>query len=846
MALNVPIKKTGDTFTADEFNLLVKDVNNKQDTVTGKGLSTNDYTDEDKSKLQSVTSFDPNAIYDALANKLSPGQVYSKEEIDTMLEEARISLNLTPEQLSGLNVNLTPMQTELEEINLWPLKGKKLLVLGDSLSASGSGPIETTSVGSWCQYTKNLLKLSSDSRVIAQGGATCTDKNTTTIKIDKADWGGDNNVLSNQVYSIIKHYKTYKDTASEFIPDIIMIMIGTNNSHTTYPDPMWSSIVGDWATCMYSQFVDTDFDLYDLTNSTQLQKYNVLRDVRKKFYAAYKWAIEALLYWFPNTSIYVLSPMANSGGRGQNVFENTVNACKEVADFLSCGYIDVHNRSGLSYYTNTRKDTGWDSQWYTFDGTHPNFDVGMELIGRYVAKELQKQYFVKPPIKSVKVPMQNTDVYYTISIVNANADTTFGTTSPNTSQQVIKGGFLTVNIQPESGYFTYSVKVDGVEQGNLSTYTFSNVQANREIIVEFAKEIDPVLDSVIINSGAASTIERNVSVKLTTTGSFTHYKMAETADLLSTPWIQISTNTISYTLSNMLGNKTIYVQVKNNVGESSVKSASIILQEKPSNIFVITAKSNNTNYGTVTPSTQNVLQGDTATVTVIARSGYIIESWSGVITSTGLGTDSGTAMVTNIQGDRIVTCNFKQKTTDSGTKTILSFPWSFGDQGIVESGITKVYLGNVNTTYTLPIGNITLNGKGGTNYSNLIGATTGNDSGIYPDKFLERGVNYSGNTSDPAVGKISISNMANGTYRIGILTNISSSAAWASYIADPSMVILSVNGAQKNPVKITNNTDTLTVFENIVVADGILNIDINISIINKRCVINAIEIEKIS
>lgn len=721
---------------------------------------------------------------------------------------------------------------------LFPLIGKKMLVLGDSLSSASGGSMESPAIGSWCQYVKALLDLSDTSRVIAQGGATCTDRSGTTIKPLKADWGGDNNVLSNQVYSVINHYKTNKGTAIEFVPDIIMIMIGTNNSHTTYPDPMWSSTVGDWKTCMYDQFVDTDFDLYDLTDSDKLQKYTDLREKRKKFYYAYRWAIEALLFWFPNASIYVLSPMANSGGRGQNIYEYTLPACLKVADFLSCGYIDVYSRSGLSYYSNTRQGNGWDKPWYTFDGTHPNFDAGMELVGRYVAKELQCQYFVKPAIKAIKVPMSGADTYYTISIVNANASTVFGTTNPSAIQQVIKGGSLTVNIIPADGCYVYSVEVDGVEQGEIASYTFDNVQANHELLVEFAQGSIPVLTSVSINSGASTTYDTNVIVLFGVAGPITHYKLSETSDLSGLPWIEGQSKTLDFALSSDYGPKTVYAQVKNLHGESNKKSSSIVLQERPAVTFTVTGQSNNDAYGIVIPATQEIAQGGNASLTATAKSGYIIESWANVTSSTGVGTASGSATLVNLQGDKIVTCNFR-----SDGKVALSFGWAFNDNGVIEDGITKVNMSNITTPNDkIPVGIISMNGKGATNYANVIGKITGDNSGIYPDKFLERSVVFTGTDG----GNLSISNMVNGTYKIGILSNISSTAAWASYVATPSEVTIDINGAQKNPAKIIDNTDALTVFENIAVTDGVLRILINIPTVNKRFNVNVIEIEKIS
>ena len=48
---NIPSKNTGDTLSASEFNQVVSAVNGKIDSVNGKGLSTNDYTNTDKQSL---------------------------------------------------------------------------------------------------------------------------------------------------------------------------------------------------------------------------------------------------------------------------------------------------------------------------------------------------------------------------------------------------------------------------------------------------------------------------------------------------------------------------------------------------------------------------------------------------------------------------------------------------------------------------------------------------------------------------------------------------------------------------------------------------------------------------
>lgn len=45
--INIPTKNTGDTLSASEFNEVVSAVNSKQDSIAGKGLSTNDYTNSE-------------------------------------------------------------------------------------------------------------------------------------------------------------------------------------------------------------------------------------------------------------------------------------------------------------------------------------------------------------------------------------------------------------------------------------------------------------------------------------------------------------------------------------------------------------------------------------------------------------------------------------------------------------------------------------------------------------------------------------------------------------------------------------------------------------------------------
>ncbi len=62
---------------------------------------------------------------------------------------------------------------------------------------------------------------------------------------------------------------------------------------------------------------------------------------------------------------------------------------------------------------------------------------------------------------------------------------TGGTISPSGSVSVPAGGSVTFTISPQWGYRIQKVYVDGVSVGSVSSYTFTSVQRNRTIRVEF-------------------------------------------------------------------------------------------------------------------------------------------------------------------------------------------------------------------------------------------------------------------------------------------------------------------------------------------------------------------------
>ena len=60
----------------------------KVDVIEGKSLSTNDYTNEDKTKLQSLNNYDDSSIKQSLSTKADINNVYTKNEVDKKIDDA--------------------------------------------------------------------------------------------------------------------------------------------------------------------------------------------------------------------------------------------------------------------------------------------------------------------------------------------------------------------------------------------------------------------------------------------------------------------------------------------------------------------------------------------------------------------------------------------------------------------------------------------------------------------------------------------------------------------------------------------------------------------------------------
>ena len=90
------------------------------------------------------------------------------------------------------------------------------------------------------------------------------------------------------------------------------------------------------------------------------------------------------------------------------------------------------------------------------------------------------------------------------------------------------------------------------------------------------------LNSIRINSGSLSTVDTNIPVEFVVGGLNlpTHYMLSESENFEDAEWIEYASS-VSFMLTEDLGQKTIYAKIKNETEESLVVSGSISLLERP-------------------------------------------------------------------------------------------------------------------------------------------------------------------------------------------------------------------------------------------------------------------------
>lgn len=92
---------------------------------------------------------------------------------------------------------------------------------------------------------------------------------------------------------------------------------------------------------------------------------------------------------------------------------------------------------------------------------------------------------------------------------------------------------------------------------------------------QFVDPVSAILTAISINNGDQATGSGNVTVKMNTVNTITHYRIGQQADLSAVSWTAYTGDSVIYNSGINSGILTLYVQVKNSTSESQVKTSSI-------------------------------------------------------------------------------------------------------------------------------------------------------------------------------------------------------------------------------------------------------------------------------
>lgn len=138
-----------------------------------------------------------------------------------------------------------------------------------------------------------------------------------------------------------------------------------------------------------------------------------------------------------------------------------------------------------------------------------------------------------------------------------------GLISPSGTVSVAQGGSQTFAITPNSGYTVSSVLVDGVSQGAITSYTFSNVSANHTISATFTQSTTPTFN-ITASAGANGTISPSGTVTVTQGANQTFTMTPNSGYAVNTVTVDGTSQgaITSYTFTNVQAAHTISVTFK--------------------------------------------------------------------------------------------------------------------------------------------------------------------------------------------------------------------------------------------------------------------------------------------
>lgn len=971
--LNISSKNTGDTLSADEFNQVVSAVNSKVDVVSGKGLSTNDYTTQEKQNLSQLLT-----RVDNLENSAGGSGGILISDVESKVGSYRFGV--TEHDIYACSVLLIVSPTSVGEekeyiVSDSPLGNNmyltaKNITVKDSAGKFYPGAIEVKQMyvtedfetklsvicksaipaGSTLMLTLEYLKLAGEiiefSIVLPSGvSADSVNLSFAPLKYDKHfafTYTADDSVegayariwrrINQKWIDDSEFFHLGNTPTTGYTPEYPLVYTdgcgndrrfgfsvalwptlgneynpngligdGTNKNsiYITWPE---LDLMKDWGVSMLYHNVDER--IYDKTNPADIVKgfkadYDKVLDKlnrRMKVMGlpdgntAYVTAAdESPLVDFYRSSLHHLEKiyLKSTGSlykkRTYGGTNSSVNDVKleELAEQhtsdnpywvgITTHRVDLSRIELLETIYSLYGKGGDDSLWVA------SWDEIYEYIQMRLNSVIKKIVSNNTVTWKILVPFSKNyyfkDLSFLVSgITSVDAltvsDKIFGYSyAAHGSGMLVNVNFNELLLECAE---KYTVKFESTlsEEDKTDAYYFVN-QLKDTLKAPFAarlsvNEAAPVLNSISINDGVTVTYNQLVSITLNMPGGLTHYKVGETADLSGASWIVGTSKTFSYQLSSGYASKNVYVQVKNSFGESEIKSSSILYSERPAVSYTVTGKANNTTYGTVTPAVQDVAEGGQASVNAQANDGYVIGSWSGADTSTGVGTNTGTATVNNVQSNKTITCNF-QKEGGSGTagKTIVSFA-QLGNNISYDTVNGEIinYMSIVQgVSYTTNLlkdtsGNEVGNylkakndypGEYGVDISTIntgVRQPTVDDSGPYPAKYIGR-YNCGDRVASGIKAMLRFQAFTAGTYKVRILPSCSTAIQEDQF----SSIFYSANNVETNiSFSPLNNMTQFVEIDNVTVgSDGLLDVYLwNTLGVNYVPGVNLIEIIKLS
>ena len=197
-----------------------------------------------------------------------------------------------------------------------------------------------------------------------------------------------------------------------------------------------------------------------------------------------------------------------------------------------------------TFANNITVGRNWPDQWTTFNG-----DIGDVFFYKTAlvdADRLALEQFIAYRL------VNGTGTSFTIT---ASAGTG-GTITPSGAVLVNQGANQTFNIAANLGYAISQVTVDSVNQGAISTYTFTNVQANHTISATF---VSVPTYTITASAGANGTISPSGAVVVNQGANQTFNITANTGYQISQVTVDsVDQGAIStYTFTNVQANHTI-------------------------------------------------------------------------------------------------------------------------------------------------------------------------------------------------------------------------------------------------------------------------------------------------